>query len=249
MNSRPKVFGLLAIFMFGVILSFPAQIMSIYGHGISELATVLAKMGPMNWVIVFLALLNIKFLLEASRVLQITMPLMALGVAWNNWIVASAGTDFAFSTVVIATLGFVSLSSLLFLPASREAIAKPERRWWQVPKRKKVKLPVQIKTPSGRILHTCTFDLSKTGAFVTLDHIGRELAFTGLSQTAIKAGDLVNLHFSVGPHGRHGEVYCKAKVVRKQASSGTYPTGMGLEFSDLKVGQRQVLSRLVEALA
>ncbi len=248
MKTRPKVFGLLALIMVGIVFAFPAQIIAIYGHGPDELSAVLSKIAPMNWVLIVLALVNIRFLLQASRILRVTMPLMALAVAWNNWIVASAGTDFAFSTVVIAAFAFVSLSSLLFTPAAREVIAKPEKRWWLNPKRKQIRLPVQIKTPAGRILHTCTHDLSKTGTFVTLDHIGRDLAFTGLSQSLIKPGDMVNVHFTMGPHGSFGELYCKAKVVRKQHAEGTYPTGMGLEFADLKVGQRHTINRIVEAL-
>ena len=234
MRSRPKIFSLLSLALFGIIIGFPAQIIALYEHGFTEAREIVNKIAPLNWLIMGLSLGNIYLLQRASNFLLLTFPTLIAAVAWNNWVVVRVGTDYGVSLGVAATLAMVALGTLLLTPDAMYVMIQPDKRWWLIPKRKQITTGVLIKTKFGRTIQTKTHDLSKTGAFVSLDRAGNELAFTGLHQSFLKPGDQINILMNMG---QSDSLLCRAKVVRKTSASGNYPIGMGIEFKDM--GQKQ----------
>lgn len=78
------------------------------------------------------------------------------------------------------------------------------------------------------MLHVQTYDISKTGAFLSLEEYK--------DNNYPKVGDTVRVSFSISSMKK---VRCEAIVVRIAEPEGKYPRGMGIRFKMMDKGQEK----------
>ena len=101
--------------------------------------------------------------------------------------------------------------------------------------------PGFMKPPSGQGDYTLTtFDLSETGAFLSMDEGDKTLK-------RMRVGCRC---YVVLPLGAQEKLICQAEVVRHAAASGAYPQGIGLRFMHLSwLAQRKIGAYLARVAA
>lgn len=247
MIKRPKAISALIVAFAAVAISLPVQIMIMYGHMPWEFQAIAAKIAPLNWAVMAGCLLHIPLLNRASKALYFTIPSLCLLIHFNNTVVAQYAHNFDATTTMMATLGFLCLTSLFLLPQAQYAVNNPKVRWWLIAKRHQVHMPAMVNLEAATIkgLRSETHDLSAGGAFVHCEGIKEE--FQGKDV-------VINLNLGGRARAFKGRITRVARNAR-----GSYPSGFGVQFTHNNIMdkialqtalmQRQFSSRVSQAMA
>lgn len=241
MATRPRVLDFFGYFLVFVALSFPVQIMFLYGHSPLEIYTVIMKLTWLNWMVIGLLLINASLIQRASPWVRYLSPASVVLVALNNWIVGTWDTDYSSDLTSAASLGFVLAHIPLWQKKIRHLFVHPEHRWWLRPPRKKAELLTFVRPYNGASFKVKTFDLSSTGMFLAFDEVAPGL------QRKLRPNDMLSLTFTLGGMS---SIRCEARVVRKKDSmEGGYPPGLGLAFRGLSRHYERRLKKYIQAAA
>lgn len=228
MQRRPITLIVLALFLACVALSLPAQIMLIYGHSLDELGAVAGKLTVLNWLVMAGCLTCAGLIANASPHSRRAMALLTGVVALNNFFVGYYATDFSPAVAAFATFTFGLLNAPLWSKPMRELMKHPDRRWWLRSPRHRLSIPVLINSARKIPVRAESFDLSETGLFIPV------------GDTHLQVDDRITLRLSFGTFAR---VRCEGRVVRRANAKGTYPAGVGVEFTGLDWRQKRALRR------
>ncbi len=249
MKSRPRRLLYSALFLALLAAAMPGQIMILYGHAPNEVSAILAKLAPMNWVVMLLSAATAIFAHRASRGLVIAAPALGLAVAYNNYLVARVGQDFSANGVLLSTVFFLTFLCWFFSKDVRELIADPRRRWWLTPRRWKADIPIRLQVlPINAVrgwmrggfgpkeFKSSTFDISEEGAFIRMDGLTKPIP----GMQCYLCLTIKDLCF----------VQCRAEVVRtSNGSRGNYPGGIAVKFLGLSGNDRRMLMDYIRDLS
>jgi hypothetical protein len=242
MHKRPREFALLATALFLIAGAMPAQVALMFGHPPWEVLAILAKLAPMNWVVLALAITGALISLRAARALIGFVPLFVVAVAWNHWIIARSGLNHGPAALILSTMGVAALMSLLLFPEPLRVLRKPGLRWWQTAPRVKAQLPTVIWPVLGGEVVAETFDLSEGGAFIAWQASSTDVRSVVMLRN-LRSGTHCSVRVVLG-----GErtLRCTAQVVRQAPAQGKYPEGFALRFIGLTHSERRMLARYVK---
>lgn len=229
MLSRPRPLVYLMIVLFAVALSFPLQVMMLYGHSWDELPAVFDKLTILNWAVMMGSVIAGVWIYHAAPGAQFVMYALIGLVAVNNFFVGYFATDFSPWTAGFATLCFGALCWPLRRGEIREILKHPERRWWRASQRRKVHIPIFLGGSRRTQFRTETWDVSETGAFVPVSD-------------QLKLQERVSICLTLNTFQ---QLRCDGKVVRIAEACGTYPAGIGIQFTNLDWTQRRELRRFL----
>ena len=111
--------------------------------------------------------------------------------------------------------------------------------------RKKMHLPITIKTPVTDHLKVNTFNISMNGAFLDYEDLKKNETFLHLigKDTGIKVGDLMDIEI---PLGRFRQITCQARLIRYNFSDYELPPkGVAVKFVQLNENQKKNLASLI----
>ncbi len=238
MTKKPVVFNLLTVLFVGIIVSFPVQIMFLYGHYPWEVTSIFSKLSFMNWLVAMACGYAAYISYHADPKLKWFLPLMTLLVAWNNIIVGYVGFDYTTTMTLLGTVAFGSINGMFLLPQVQKALANPTRRWWLNPLRYQAKVPVFVNPlRGGEGFYTDTYDISASGTFIPLKPLQSEM---------FSHGETVALSFTLGAFRA---LRCNATIVRNTEAKGNYPSGMGIKFNDLSKRQKDSLNQFFKTIS
>lgn len=261
MKKKPRKLVILAAFLLILACSFPVQIMALYGHGPDEWTAIAGKLAPLNWAIMCLAPITAWMAYVASPWLLGALPALTVLVFFNNWLVASAGTDYGMGTAMLASVGFVGGVATLLNREALQAVLNPSARWWRTPERVRIDVPVRFKLVSRKRMpkksleafdefNVRTFDLSEGGAFIPLNQPG--LAADQETARALQVFGTILKNLEVGtqcyiclPLKDVSFIQCRAEIVRNTPGRGEYPAGVGLRFLGMSRSERRKLSHFL----
>lgn len=229
MFSRPKPLIWLMIVLFGVAASFPLQIMMLYGHPWEEMPAVLQKLTFFNWLVMGGSVVAGIWIFNAAPGAQIVMNILIGIVAVNNFFVGYFATDYSPWLAGLATLCFGALSWPLKSAEIDFLLKHPEKRWWRAHKRRKVHIPIFLGGSRKTQFRSETWDISESGAFVPVSH-------------KLKLQERVSICLTLNTFQ---QVRCDGVVVRIAEACGTYPAGVGIQFTNLDWTQRRELRRFL----
>lgn len=233
MKQRPKILIPMGILFCLIAISFPVQIMSLYGHGFGETAAILHKLTYLNWLVMIGLTFTAVLVIQASPHLKYALPIMFVVVAINNFFVGYHGTDYSPWSAALATLGFGALNFPLIKSADiRFLIANPDQRWWRIHTRKPVHLPVVLTGDKFQRVRGETYDISETGIFMPIAE--------GEVPPALQEKVTVTISL-----GTFAQIRCEGRVVRHAEAKGKYPSGIGIEFLDLSHYQKTELRKFL----
>lgn len=221
-----------------ISFSIPAQISLIYGHGLKEFSAIYNKMTIFNILVIGVCLYNFYYCLNASDNVKWSFPLSIGIICFNNAMVLVYGNDFESYSVILATIVYTLVSAYFLLTHETDIINHPDSHWWRIPQRYTLKEKVIITTQDGILQYGSTFDLSQGGAFIVCDT--DRYNFTEGEQIKVNIGE-------------DSTIICQAKVVRKAKAKGIYPSGLGLQFTEIslidkfRLKQRLLSNRLATA--
>lgn len=228
MKGRPIILPALMLAFFAIAVSLPLQVMLLHEHPAEEWSMALDKLTWLNWLVMAGAVFTGVLIYQASPIVAQAVPAMIVLVALNNLFVGYYATDYSMLATTLCTLGFAALNLPLLSTEVRELIKHPERRWWRSAERMRIPVPVFVDGPSWVKVHAETWDLSETGAFIAMP--ANDLQIGGRVRILFKLGNERALKF-------------EAKVVRHGAAKGSYPAGVGVQFTNLDFEQRKELQR------
>jgi hypothetical protein len=234
MTLRPKQFYLVSACMLFAAISFPFQVAWLYGHSLTEVQSIFAKLTHLNWLVLVSLLMGAYLYFQASRWIIIFAPIMLAIISYNNYQVGAFGGDFSLLQTTLASMGAGILFLPLFMPSSRAILRNPQRRWWRISKRHTKKVSATLNPFVGEMIQAQTYDLSQTGVFLALKD--EDLAHCP------KVGDTVRLSFNVSPMKK---IRCEARVVRVAEPQGRYPMGIGLRFVEFDKSHQKSYSQFL----
>lgn len=229
MSERPKQLSVLSLILLGIAISFPVQIMLLYGHLPWEIAAIGGKLTHLNWLVLIAALGSSYLAFRASPFAMLTLPVLTGLLAYNNWLVGEVGTDYSQVATMIATLGFLGALKICLSEKAFGLFLHPSRRWWLTPTRYRIEIPIRVKLMTGpktTEVYAKTYDISSTGLFIP----------SVLTQVNVGTSCYVSF-----PLPGLELLQCRAEVVRKTEPSGKYPAGMGMRFLGLSYYERRKL--------
>ena len=238
MFKQPMALIIVPVGLIGIALSFPLQIMSLYGHTFSEGAAILAKITWLNWLTMSFCLVNALLIFRGSAHVKWSLPLMFMVVIFNNLVVSYVGTDFSFGETLLASLGFLLFHSLLLTPDARRVLVNSKKQWWKNAKRISIALPVAVKPHYGSEFTATTFNLSQTGLFIPFD----SQVFKEAQASTLRPGKKITLRLTLD---QLRSIRCEGQVVRTTLAQGEYPSGIGLQFSEMKWVDRRRLTHFL----
>jgi hypothetical protein len=258
MKRRPKRLTLVALFLVAVGVGLPLQIMWMYGDRPWEVASIAAKISPLNWLILMLAPFTAWSVFRASRAMVATVPALAGIVAYNNYFVAEVGQNFSHVATALATGLFLAAVATLLTRETRQLLLNPRSRWWLTPERRCVEIPIRMRvlprrqTRGRQEFYTMTYDLSEGGAFIPF---GRERTTVRELRAGASAESLPTSLKNV-PVGTqcyvclslkdYSFIQCRAEIVRTSPARGRYPAGVGVRFLGLSWQERKLLAQFIE---
>lgn len=237
MKYRPKSLILLSLILLAVVISIPLQVAVLYEHTFSEFSAIWHKLTYLNVAVMILCLANAVLLFQGSRYSIHTTAVLIPVTIWNNYWVGTIATDYDMQTTLIASALFVVAHGLMLTPSARAVLLNPNNRWWRTATRRRVEVPMTVCPWLDKsIISASTYDISETGAFLKLDANKTE------SRSTLKPNDFIEIRFNIAGYY---QIRCSAKVVRVQHAKGTYPSGLGIQFSEIAPEDRKLLRRFV----
>ncbi len=237
MQKLPKEFTVLGLILICIILAMPLQIMFTYQFTPLEIDAILVGLAPLNWLVIFTALLHAAAMYRASSYVYATMPFFLLAITWNNWLVGSLETQYSALTASLATCAAFLMHAVLLSKNAKTVLLNQKKRWWLTPERKKISIRAVLLPVLGGELHSRTFDISDGGAFISLDDASwaplKSAPITHLQEGNVCSVRLMLDTLSV--------IHCGAEIVRQTHANGHYPAGIGIRFISLKPDQRKVI--------
>ena len=267
MMAKPKHLNLLALVILGAAMSLPIQIMLLYGHPPTEISAIAAKLTPLNWMILFYCPIVALLVWRVSPLLIAAVPVLGALVVYNNWFVSQVGTDYSVWVTAVASLAFCCALAGVFTSDVRKILMNPNLRWWLIPQRTAVELPVRLRVLNGTYksgreeFYTITFDISETGAFIPF---GRERGnvreLRPSNVTPLRPGDLPGESYAFSMRslvpgtqcylclslGELAFIHCRAEVVRVATPNGKYPAGVAVRFLGLTGQEKRMISSYME---
>lgn len=232
MRKRPLALFLFSFCMLSVAMSLPIQV--VYLQGFEDIFQTL------TWLNIFIILICASTAVAAYNLHKSFLYLLSVAVAtviFNNWWVGHVGLNFDLSQTSMASLGFLTLCSLLLEKKTYKVLYNPQLKWWNNPLRSKIEIPVTLSPLlRGPDLQKKSFDISESGFFLQ--------GFESEELERLKVGE----KFSVCFYFRKIlKIRCEAKVVRKCVGKGSYPAGVGLQFEVLDAKIKAVIRRVAAA--
>ncbi len=240
MRNKPFIFNLFTLSFLLIALSFPMQIMMIYGHDLLEMKAIMSKLTIINYFCIGFLVLNSILAWKGNAMLKYTLPMMIGLVAFNNWIVSKYGADFDFTMTTLATAVFTVFTSSILFTKGMDVLDSQEKRWWLIPKRYQKKLPIYLKNAKEKFVLGKTFDISSTGVFVSLDQTKDH--FHRRNHISFVPGELVSIQI---PTENDSDFTCQARIVRKTMGGGVYPGGLGIQFENMDLINRLRLYKIM----
>lgn len=232
MRTKPIIFNILWLFFLATAISLPLQVIVLYEHdfmSLYEWKSVFMKLTPLNWLVMITTVVNGILCFNASTYIKYTIPASILLVAVNNFFVGAWGVDFNLLLTWCATLFYGVISYSYVYAHGLEAIENPEKQWWKIPQRVQKSYPVWIEWQGKRKLLAKTFDISKTGAFIsTISQSSKVIP------SEVKIGENVRLILGTS----EGDLALGATIVRKEDKArGHYPVGLGVHFNGIGISE------------
>lgn len=245
MRTKPILFNFLFVFFLAVSLSFPFQIGLLYEHDMTswyDWQSIFLKITPLNWLVIAATMVNAYLCFQANPLIKVALPVSIFIVAINNFLVGAWGTDYSLASTWTATLLYTGSGYSLVYGFGLEALEHPEKHWWKIPKRFKKSYPLWIEYGEGKRYLAKTFDLSKTGAFIST--LGNDENLPQEIRESLKIGDPLRIIMAT----KEGELRMNATLVRKEKRAlGHYPAGLGINFSAMSIRNSLMLSKLMQA--
>jgi hypothetical protein len=242
MRQRPKEFVFLALMLLIIAASLPIQVMLLYQHTPLEFGDTAAKLAPLNWIVMLLALANAYLVYAASPWVMLSAPLFIASVTWNNYLVADAALNFSPVTAVFAILGTIALHSALLTEKARKILRNPTLRWWRSVTRNQVSVRALVCPVMGCELQSSTFDISLGGAFISSAPTNWKPSQSAPHRT-IEVGSRCSIRLMLD---QFRVVTCNAEVVRQTAPRGHYPGGFAVRFVNLDPRQKKMLATFLK---
>ncbi|EPZ51244.1 type IV pilus assembly protein PilZ [Bacteriovorax sp. BAL6_X] len=233
MKIKPLIFNIYAFVFIAIAVSIPIQVMFLYGHGATDIGAIWSKMTVFNFMVMASCFLNAYFSFTAQDDIKWSFPLSIGFVCLNNSIVLVYGNDFEAASVILSTFAYILMTSYFILSHETNVINSPAAQWWKTAIRYQAPLPTKVSSTDIPINLGETFDISRTGAYISYN--------TPTQKDIFNCGDTFT--FNIGT-----DLELKAKVVRKSNAVGRYPEGMGVQFVELGVAERLQLEKLLTSL-
>mgnify|MGYP001105170313 CR=1 FL=1 len=238
MNKRPKLLIFTSIAMIGIIISIPLQIILQTEATAINYNILFQQITIFNWAVMLFCLTTMSLALNGHKLLSVSVISLVLSIHINNYFVFKYASNIEWYMPLLAS-SVSSLLAFIFLinKSVRYTAKNQDKRWWLIPKRYQKTLPIWIVLDENQCVLAHTFDLSKTGTFISsLDGLENKL------QSQLELGKEVKV--LIGDKDDI-EFHCNASVVRKTEAKGNYPSGVGLHFDNIPIIEKFHLSRIL----
>lgn len=234
MMAKPKIVYWMSLALFAIALAIPMQIAILYQHSLSELDSIFQKITLLNFICMAMMLTCAYLLINISPYLKLFAPITIVTLAWNNYLVGSYGEDFQMSQTILGTGLFAGLFVPLLRKDLRQILSEPHRRWWRRANRYLKSVDVILNPFVGQTLQAHTFDLSESGAFIPFED-------KPLNEIP-KVGERIKISLHLDTLRK---IKCEAIVVRAVEPKGSYPKGIGVQFTHMNETYKRSLNNFL----
>lgn len=219
MPNKPKFIKFMSIVFALLAISFPVQIMFMFGYMPWEFVSIATKLTPLNYILIGFFFYASYLTYKTNKLVFIMLPFLNFFVFLNNFVVAEYGQVFTHAQTIVASTAFLLVTLSFYQKDIYNVYNDLKFRWWLTSPRFKEQMPVII-SYQGEDFRCTTFDISRTGMFIKTDDLYKVFKIENNKDIEIK--------FIVGKKS----IILQAQVVRKSIAKGQYPAGIGVHFND-----------------
>jgi hypothetical protein len=227
MKTRPVELSFISLTLVLITMGIPVQFYFLYQHSLETVTTLFLQITPLNWIVMGLCMMNAFISWRGNKMLKYTLAVNVFFIVINNLHASAVGDDYSHQQTMTASLFAVGLYLIIFRSQIWQLLHAPIQRWWLIPKRNQVTLPIEIVFDDLTMVKGKTFDLSKTGVYISFDSLNPQTILWAHKE--LLTPDHSFNFFLEDRH--HRSKKCTGKLVRMQETSrGHYPPGFALEF-------------------
>lgn len=219
MPTKPKFILLMSALFLALAISFPVQIMFMFGYMPWDIIPIVTKLTPLNYLLIAVFSYTAYLTYKTNKLVFVMLPFLNFFVFINNFIVAEYGQIYTHAQTLVASTAFLLLTLSFYQKDIYNVYNDLKYRWWLTSPRFQKKIPIIINY-LDETYNCTTFDISKTGMFIKTDDLYRVFK--------IENNKNIDLVFKIGKQ----DIKLTAKVVRKSIAKGNYPAGVGVHFNE-----------------
>lgn len=235
MRNKPLYLIFFPYLAFAIALSFPVQIVLIYGVPLDDPAKIISMLTPLNLLTMSSMVLTGILSLTMSKHIYKIIPVLLLVTFANNAIVGLYGSDYTMFQVALSFILFGISLKPFYSKEIKAVITEPKLRWWLTPTRYEMELPIKIHSELVDFTSE-SLNMSKTGIFAK--------AKDDYYLEKININDIIDLQILEDS----SPITLKARVVRKSQNNNQLPNGFGLEFIRDDFHKKEYLPWLKQAV-
>ncbi len=237
MENKPVSFNIMAFLFLAVAYSIIGKIIYIYDYPLYKFDLAFVHLTQIEKIIITFCVINSYLCYIASPMLKLSLPATIAAMALNNYYVSQVSNQSSLITTFALTFGVLAIISILLTPQVKLAIASENSKWWKVPKRYAMNLPVSVYVNGENPVHANIYDISKGGAFIKSKQLTKnKLPFT------LPVGTDIKIRIN---RNKPLELRCMAQIVRRSDSNGNYPAGIGIQFKEMDFKTKFLLGFLL----
>ncbi|WP_127715830.1 PilZ domain-containing protein [Halobacteriovorax sp. HLS] len=238
MRKKPFIFNFITLILLASIILVPVQIILQMGASEINWRILINQISLFNWIMMSAGLITAIYSYFADKRVIFSSIILFATILINNYLVYSFATNMHKSLPILSSLLSLFILFAIFKNRNfRYTVFNQEKRWWLIPKRHRKTLPIWIQIDDEKCLLARTYDVSKSGAFVSSISGIQSFIEKGIkvgSKVRVLIGDKDNIEFQ-----------CLASVIRKSKAVGDYPSGIGLHFDKVKLKERFALNKII----
>lgn len=135
MNKKPSYFSWLSLFLLGVVISFPAQILYLFEYELSDIYLCFSQLSLINWLVMASCLIASIFIWRVYKYVNYVAVGLVLLVSVNNLAVGLTEVNYTLMESMISEVIFVIPLMFLFNPSYQKLIYNPALHYWKTPRR------------------------------------------------------------------------------------------------------------------
>lgn len=135
MNKKPSYFTWVSLFLLGVAISFPAQILYLFEYELNDIYLCFSQLSLINWLVMSSCLSVSIFVWMVHKYINYFMAGLIFIVSVNNLIVGLTAVNYTWMEAMISEVVFVSPLIFLFRNSFQQLINNPALHYWRTPRR------------------------------------------------------------------------------------------------------------------
>ncbi len=230
MNKKPSYFTWITLFLLGVAISFPLQILYLFEYDFKDIFLCFSHLSHINWLVIFSCLSVSIFVWMVHKYINYFIAGLIFIVSVNNLIVGLTAVNYTWMEAIISEVVFVGPLIFLFRNSFQKLIFNPALHYWKTPRRVSLQETVYIDEELN--ITSESVNVSSSGILIKISN--NDLNSMNLME---RFKNPVLIKFTIKGH----QFAALAKKIRSQYVMNSNDCFMAFQYCQLSLIEKKIL--------